>query len=310
MLNIDKFKEMLAQGRTLGAAESGEAALGPLQLLPGIWKNEPNLPGRGWNMIALPFIDKSSALNYRLLVNQYNEELNFGLVDKAVSNRGVDLNLRQNTDQFVATLDYEQMITQIAAADFPKSGLAGPSELPIHHEPGLFLHMTNLATNGFDLARLGSIPHVNSVLALGMARAIDGAPVIPDESGLPVGFTDLNNPYLLPYKHFHEHLFQGVFDPTLPNELLKEANEGVPIVRTTELEFDTVFETGGVINIPFIKKQADATQMKAKFWIQELEATNDNGQPLLRLQYTQTVLLDFFGISWPHVSINTLEKIS
>jgi hypothetical protein len=228
-------------------------------------------------------------------------------VDTGVPNRGVDLDESKNTDQFVATLDYDQSIIQIAAKDFPESGEAGESG-PIHHEPGLFLHMTNMATNSFDLARLGSIPHGNSVLALGKARIIDGAQVIPQDSGLPKGFSKLGNPYLAPYKHFHENLFQGVFDPTLPNKLLNEANKGVNIVKTTELTFDSTIESGGISNIPFIKKQADATKMKASFWIQELDQKDSKGNPILRLQYTQTVILDFFGIEWPHVSINTLQK--
>lgn len=308
MLSTIKFKEMLAQGRTLKHAPFGEDALGPLKQLPGVWSNTPNLLGKGWNMIALPFIKNGSSLNYRLLLNQYNEKLEFSLVDKGVPNRGIDLNELQNTDQFVATLDYDQSITQIAAEDFPESGKAGPSELPIHHEPGLFLYMTNMATNGYDIARLGSIPHGNSVLALGKGQTFKGAPTIPEESGLPIGFSKLNNPYLAPYKHFHENLFMGVFDPTLPNDLLNEANKGVNIVKTTELMFDTTIETGGISNIPFIKKQADATKMKATFWIQELAEKDSKGNPILRLQYTQTVILDFFGIEWPHVSINTLQR--
>lgn len=308
MLSTKKIKEMLAQGRTLMHAPAGEDALGPLKQLTGVWTNKPDLPGRGWNMIALPFIKKGSSLNYRLLLNQYNEKHEFSLVDKGVPNRGVDLNEPENTDQFVATLDYDQSITQIAAKDFPESGEAGPSGLPIHHEPGLFLHMANMATNGFDLARLGSIPHGNTVLALGKGQTIEGAPTIPQESGLPLGFSKLDNPYLAPYKHFHENLFQGVFDPTLPNDLLNKANKGVNIVKTTELTFDSTIETGGISNIPFIKKQADATKMKTSFWIQELDQKDPKGNPILRLQYTQTVILDFFGIEWPHVSINTLQK--
>ncbi|MFO7826484.1 MAG: heme-binding protein [Cyclobacterium sp.] len=309
MLTTENFKEMLAQGRTLKHAPADEDALGPLKQLTGVWTNVPHLPGHGWNMIALPFIKEGSSLNYRLLLNQYNEKNAFGLVDKGVPNRGVDLNEPENTDQFVATLDYDQSITQIAAMDFPESGEAGPPDLPIHHEPGLFLHMTNLATTGFDIARLGSIPHGNSVLALGKARTIDGAPTIPQESGLPLGFKKLDNPYLAPYKHFHENLFKGVFDPTIPNDLLTKANEGVAIVKTTELTFDSTFESGGISSIPFIKKQANATKMNATFWIQELADKDSNGDPILRLQYTQTVILNFFGIDWPHVSVNTLQKV-
>jgi hypothetical protein len=51
--------------------------------------------------------------------------------------------------------------------------------------------------------------------------------------------------------------------------------------------------------------------------LQELAEKDANGDPKLRLQYTQTVMLDFFKredgkegrIKWPHVSINTMEKV-
>ncbi len=324
MLNEETLKTFKNQPRTISQAETGDEQLGPLKLLPGSWKS---LPGRGWNMIALPFAtEPESRLNYRLLINQYNEELKFTLVDKAVPNRGIRKNgTTVDSDQFVAALDYEQMITQIAAEDFPESGKAGAPGLAIHHEPGFWLHMANESTNGLDIARLATIPHGDSVLALGTSKQSDSAPTIPDINGLPVGVNqDLKSPYLTPYKHFHDAPFKGVvtnsafpgFDPLSPNDLLKLANEGVDIVKTTVLNVDTTVETGGIVNIPFIVKQANAAAMKSTFWIQELADTDVNGNPKLRLQYSQVVILDFFPrrdglpgvIRWPHVSINTLEK--
>ena len=59
--------------------------------------------------------------------------------------------------------------------------------------------------------------------------------------------------------------------------------------------------------------------MKSTFWIQELKQRDKNGHPKLRLQYSQTVMLDFFRpradelpgrAQWPHISINTLEKVA
>ncbi len=314
--------------RQIEKAQSGDPDLGPLKLLPGKWKNLPNLPGRGWNMIALPFVAPAGdgfPFNYRLLVNQYNEELEFTLVDKAVPNRGVRLNLgpAANTDQFLVTLDYQQQITQIAADDFPKSGKAGVGGLGIHHEPGLWLHMTNEITDSLNIARLASIPHGDSVLALGQSSEHPGAPSIFDINGLPIGVDqDLDNPYLAPYKHFNDNLFQGLFNPVTPNALLEAANQGVEIERTTVLDVDTTRPTGGISNIPFIVRQANATVMRSTFWIQELKEKDGYGNPKLRLQYSQLVLLDFFPrvdglppgccpgrIQWPHVSINTMEKV-
>ena len=323
LLDQHKVENIKGQDRSIKLAKTGEDELGALKLLPGVWRNVPNLPGRGWNMIALPFVapETEKNLDYRLLVNQYNEELRFTTVDKAVPNRGVKEVKDQlvNSDQFVVTLDYEQEITQIAADDRPKSDKAGGKNLPIHHEPGLFLQMANNITGDFEIARLGSVPHGNSVFSLGKVISIDGPPEIIDINGLPIGVDqDLDSPYLSPYKHFHEHPFEGIFDPVFPNRLLEKANKGVEIVRTTELHFDTTFGTGGINNIPFIERQADASEMVSTFWIQELAEKDSNGNPKLRIQYSQTIMLDFFNrldgrpgqVKWPHVAINTLEKVS
>jgi len=307
--------------RSIHVPVSGEADLGPLTLLPGKWSNKPDLIGRGWNMIALPFATRpGSPLDYRLLLNQYNEELDFFLVDKNVPNRGVQRNgpATVQTDQMVVTMDYEQDIRQIKAADFPVSGKAGDPNGAIHHEPGLWLYMRDQVKNGIDIARLASVPHGDSVLAMGRSRQFDGPPKIPAVNGLPIGVTqDLDHPYLEPYKHFHAPPFEGLFDPTIPHQLLEGANQGVTVKRTTELEVDTKTPTGGVVNIPFITKQANATSMKSTFWIEELAETGPEGKPRLRLQYLQVVLLEFFGrrdgmpglIQWPHVSINTMEWV-
>jgi len=329
MVTESTVRKLQSQGRQVQEAIFGDDDLGPLQKLPGTWRNEPNLIGRGWNMIALPSAtEPESRINYRLLVNQYNEELKFSLVDKGVPNRGIARNGGTvDSDQFVVTLDYEQMIAQVSADDFPATDKAGDAGLPIHHEPGLWLHMTNETTNGLDIARLATIPHGDSALALGTSKTIDGAASIPRVNGLPIGVPqNLDGGYLSPYKHYNDNPFKGIvnapgfpgFNPVNPQELLALANDGLAVRRTTILEVDTSVEKAGIRNIPFINKQANAADMKSTFWIQELEETDESGEPKLRLQYLQVVLLDFFPrfdgspglIRWPHVSINTLEKVA
>jgi len=314
--------------RKYGKPARNDPNLGPLRLLPGMWKSQ----GRGWNMIALPFATAPSPLDYRLLLNQYDEQLEFTFVDDNVPNRGVDKSTPTvQTDQFVVTVDYQQTIQQVAAVDFPDSkGLAGPGGLAIHHEPGLWLHMKNQITDGLDLARLATIPHGDSVLALGQSSEHSGSSGIPHINSLPEGVTqDLDgNPYLRPYKHFHDRPFKGTvtaagfpgFDPTRTHVLLELANAGAKIVKTTTLAVDSTIPTGGIANIPFVVRKANAASMKSIFWIQELADKDANGDPKLRLQYLQVVLLDFFPrrdgfpgccpglILWPHVSINTLDK--
>ena len=320
MLTTARISALRARGRYIELAQTGDSDLGPLQLLPGTWKNYPNLPGRGWNMIALPFATQpGSPIDYRLLLNQYNEELKFTLVDKAVPNRGIKRNgTSVNTDQFVVTLDYEQVIQQIVAEDQPVSGMAGNPGIAIHHEPGLWLHMTNETDEGSDIGRLGTIPHGDSVLALGKGVVAAGPPTIPAINGLPIGVNqNLASPYLAPYAHFNANPFMGLFDPVNPHLLLAAATPP-NVVRTTTLSVSTKVETAGIVNIPFIVKQANAAEMISTFWIMELDTLDGAGHPNLVMQYLQIVLLDFFPrrdglpglIRWPHVSINTMEKIA
>ena len=323
--------------RQIRPPQVDEPLLGPLAKLPGTWRSE----GSGWNMIALP--QEGAPFGFRLLVNQYDETLEFVSVDDRVPNRGVKRSDPDpddpdpNPDQFLVALDYQQKIHQVAAADFPPSidiageDLAGGAGLAIHHEPGLFLNMIDELTSDIDIARLATIPHGNSVLALGRSQVLEGEEAAkfkaPAVNGLPIGVRQTLNPvdpdnprYLDPYSHFDATPFMGNvqdspddfpgFNPATPHVLLDFANKDVTINRITELILDTEIESGGIVNIPFIERQADAASMKSTFWIQEL----NNGS--LRLQYLQVVILDFFRrfdglpglIRWPHVSINTLDK--
>ena len=315
--------------RKYGQAKPGYEPLGPLRWLPGTWESK----GRGWNMIALP--SAPPPVNFRVLMNQYNETLRFSFVDDDVPNRGINIPDDEDTDQLLVALDYQQSIDQVVADDFPDSGKEGPRGADIHHEPGLWLHMKNLTTDKLDIARLATIPHGNSVLALGRAEYKKGNPEIPVADGLPIGVPrDLDGFYMSAYKHFEDNPFFGDvpnaggfpgFFPTDMNAILRFALDNLPpAVNTTILHVDTKLQQAGVVNIPFVEKQADASEMTSTFWIQELEEKDDKGNPKLRLQYTQTVMLDFFPrpdgstnpdgspqlIRWPHISINTLDKVS
>ena len=210
----EKFEAYsISDKRRIETAQQGDPELGPLKLLPGTWANirvehrlkdangdenpfagdgshegtgQSPLDGRGWNLIALPFI-RNGGPPFRLLMNQYNEVLDFATVDDKVPNRGIDFGSGQNTDQEVAALDYTQRIRQLAAADDAESGKALEPGLDIHHEPGFFLHMKQQTISDFTIARLATIPHGNSVTAIGKFVEIDGPPTIPPLSGMPEG---------------------------------------------------------------------------------------------------------------------------
>jgi hypothetical protein len=332
MLNAIELKAAVDDGRIITQATRGDPALGDLTLLPGTWANADNLAGHGWNMIALPYKEPGRTVNpdtpdqksdFRLLLNQFNETLTFTTVDKGVPNRGAAFAQILDRDQHLAALQYVQHIEQIAAVDSPLTPNTEdtPKEAAaIHHEPGLFLHLFSQTNGGPDIARLATIPHGDAVLALGSGVAVDGPPNfdnIGDFSPLPIGVdADVDhNPYLAPYKQFKDHPFKNLFDPTNPLALLKAAVQGINIKRTTVLTLDTSLLTGGIHNIPFVAKQANASRMRAVFWIEELADPDAQGNPQFMLQYAQRVLLDFFSlgdpdlgrIKWPHISINTMK---
>jgi hypothetical protein len=62
----------------------------------------------------------------------------------------------------------------------------------------------------------------------------------------------------------------------------------------------------GTANTFFLGKNASADIVSATFWIETVK--KPGGGHFLQLQYTQTVILDFNGLSWPHVSVATLRK--
>jgi len=386
-------KKMREMPRSIEMAKSGDVDLGPFKWLPeGTWKNASE---HGFNLIALPFHDGDTgekSRGYRVLVNKYKEELEFTLADKGAPNRGVipveehdcnednekfepcnerDKNKNgkfETQDQFAVTLDYIQIIKQVKAVSFPDTTPPETGEIKkkIHHEPGLFLRMSNpvettiqrkptVRNVPLNLARLATIPHGDSVLALGSCETLEYSEeavakmtgekadaevraylTIPKDDfrmGMPQGTTqDLGTPddpgssYLEQYRKTH---LDG-FDPVLPQKKLFEdlksalgvetfkGLEKFPIKKTTRIFFDTELETGGILNIPFVTKQANAAAMRSTFWIHELDTPKKGKEPKLVLQYLQTVLLDFHvirsddmpgRIRWPHISINTLKKV-
>ncbi len=359
MLTKDLLRDLVARGRVIqksSPAHRGDPKLGVLAELPGVWENSDGFEGRAWNMIALPFGTTGQFGDFRLLLNQANETLDFDLVDLGVPNRGAS---RQ--DQHLAALRYLQALDQVAAIDAasasdgsviipatpdtndtpkgeqlqPGPGVPAGTPVGIHREPGLFLHLANLTgppsslvSGGPDLARLANIPHGDAVLAMGLngaAAPTSGAPDFANAAlkaafdPLPIGLanTSLGNPYLGPYKHFHDNPFKGIFDPTDPLELLDGAvaqvMPGSTVLETTTFSVDSAV-SGGIQNIPFVVAQANAARVSATFWIEKVQKAD--GDIRFVLQYAQRVLLEFFprgdgnsgNIQWPHISVNTMIR--
>jgi hypothetical protein len=134
--------------------------LGPLQDLAGTWK------GHGFNLIARPdFNDKTDLY---LQLNQTHETLKFDPIGSTIPNRGFG-----QCDIELFGLTHLQQIVD--------AGHDGA----LHIEPGIWVTQPNTTFPPETVpapkrlvARMGTIPHGNSLLAEGIAEPFTGPPVL------------------------------------------------------------------------------------------------------------------------------------
>ncbi|WP_213805258.1 heme-binding protein [Granulicella sp. dw_53] len=284
--------------------------LGPLRELPGSWI------GTGFNLIARP--DFQNQKPFFLEINSTIEDLQFTIIGGGIPNRG-----SEQGDINVHGLHYLQKVAD------------GLTHGALHIETGVWIHVPE-TTDPKDpptVVRQSTIPHGNSLLAQStFLKEVDGGPVIDAVDTFP--FTDatipgLNTPaqdiitdpaYVGPY------LNSALPETGLPAGLNAQATIRNPslallasikdqnITHTTVIQISTTAAQGstGILNIPFVVRNANALQMDAIFWIETVQPTD--GAPFLQLQYVQRVILDFPPkpgapiIHWPHISVATLVK--
>jgi hypothetical protein len=134
--------------------------LGLLRELAGTWK------GRGFNLIARP--DFHDQTDLYLQLNQTRETLRFEPIGSSIPNRGFG-----QDDIELFGLTYLQ---QIADAELDGA---------LHIEPGIWVVQPptsfppeSAPAPGQLVARMGTIPHGNSLLAEGIAEPFNGPPVL------------------------------------------------------------------------------------------------------------------------------------
>jgi hypothetical protein len=143
---------------------SVDTKLGFLAQLAGTWE------GEGFNLIARP--DKQGDSPLFLELNQTFETLSFIPISSSIPNRG---NVVDDIELFGLT--YLQKIS-----DSVTKGA-------LHIEPGIWVHIPSQDQNNGatqSVARMGTIPHGNSLLAQGTAIKLDpfaGNPFDPDKLG-------------------------------------------------------------------------------------------------------------------------------
>jgi hypothetical protein len=272
--------------------------LGPLRELGGTWV------GRGFNLISLPDFDNPPPAGpqpFRLKLNATVENLEFRPIGGNVPNRG---STGQN-DINIFGLTYLQRVS-----DATSNGA-------LHIEPGVWLHVPSTTVPALPntVVRQGSIPHGTSVLAQGaVIPTVKGGPNI--QVADPTPFTDAgpltNEKYLTPFTTAVAPQGAQLSYVKNPNQALLDAIATQTIISTEVLDISTEsttapsFHGGGLLNIPFLVSNANATQFKATFWIETVQ--QEDGTTFMQLQYTQTVILNFLKINWPHISVATLVK--
>jgi hypothetical protein len=291
--------------------------LGLLKDLPGRWE------GKGFNLIARP-AKQGVATNptFFLELNGTHETLEFTAIGGDIPNRG-DI----EPTRLLHAIHYLQTVADCEDGSF------------IHKEPGLWVHIPATAENTSETyVRQATIPHGDSLVAQSTFFSdppIVGGPKIEPVNSLPFPLTnpipglndvthavvtnpDYLNPYLtdpLPDDCLPKGLNAAVTikDPT---EVLRAQIKGQNIIETIVIGITTSFPSPvttappiqGIVNIPFVVKNANATQMDAIFWIEKVTHPTFPHRQFMQLQYVQRVILDFAGLHWPHVSVATLIK--
>jgi hypothetical protein len=281
------------------------AELGDLGGLVGTWT------GTGFNTIWRP--NQPGLGSDRFLeLNVTVETLQFDLISGTIPNRGL-----LQGDLFMAGLHYLQQISDANVKDPISHQDSG-----LHLEPGVWLSVpsTSSPLEPATVARLASIPHGTTIVAQGSMLTTSGAPTIGPVSITPflignpaktITFPEQTLTDATPFRTQGPGL-TGVVQTMLdnPNSVLTRA---AAVTTTTTLIVSTDVTTpllgGGTANTAFLQggpggPNADAAQVDATFWLQ---TTSGSNEPNL-LQYSQRVLLNFNGLSWPHVTVATLRK--
>jgi len=270
--------------------------------------------GTGFNLIEIPNMNQAKpgpppADKFKLILNNTSETITFSEIGGDIINRG-----NAQGDIAFKGLHYLQQVADVNSNE------------GIHLETGLFLNLPGGSDPHVQptIARLGSIPHGDSILCQGRIFKVEGGPefsLVPDPPPAPppppsdtppadpTPFTldkdgkrvNDTSPQYLSLLHNAEPP-AGISKDIImnPNKLLVDAIQGQKIIETIVILLDANpingvgnvdAPVGGITNIPFVNVNANAASITAIFWIETVQ--NDDGSTFLQLQYTQTVILDF-----------------
>ena len=291
--------------------------------------------GPGFNMIWRPH-NKSGAnpKDFFLELDVTKDTLSFTDITgpQGIANRGL-----LQDDIPLGGLGYQQEVSDVTRV---------PTK-PLHFEPGVWINIpsTKDPAEVTTVARMGSIPHGTTINAQG--RAFDsptGQPRFTPASIMPfqIGSVDDGVTGIVPFDEGKPPVATtlpartpavevvGLTDAHFqdPSKILSDVTSGQTILNTKVFQITTnvaasdskqspnpgaPHEGGGIGNIAFLVgttngPNANAAQMTATFWVEQVRGTD--GKTFLQLQYIQRVLLNFNGLSWPHISLATMVVTS
>jgi len=277
-----------------------------LHALSGEWR------GQGFTMIAVPSFTNTKR-DFDLKLFNTEESIIFGGVRDGIRNG------RNKDETFLSSVSYYQSVHN---KNYPFNEL--------HVETGMWFFAPAIGDSAQELWRAGIVPHGNAFLAGSILDELldqKKPPVFEDMDVRP--FTQHNEsdirqnlPYTVPYEtptlpdsmvpRYTTNIGNIVINPT---EFLKKDNEGLNIVETKTIAISSIEpgdSFGGLLNIPPLQHEANASQIEATFYIEKVQ--RDDGTSYYQLQYVQEIYIDFrvFDkdpiLTWPHVSVATLRK--
>jgi hypothetical protein len=284
----------------LGVANQASTAnsLGPLRDLPGYWH------GTGLSIIARPDYNPANEDGFFLQLNWLYETLECTTIGAPIVNRGS----RQDDISLYG-------VTYIWRVTDAYTGSA------LHIEPGCLLHTpeTSVPAAEATVVRLSTIPHGNSLTAVGEFQEIDptGPPDLPPVNTIPFPMgsepppAGTKNPYKA-YDLAQECAYRtSPLPPEItqrliedPMNVVRDGMAGKMITHVTRMFTDTR-RGGGVVNIPFVSENANSVDCESEIAVEHVQGPEGE---YLQMQYHQIALLDYDGMRYPHVTVGTLVK--
>jgi hypothetical protein len=307
------------------------------QHLIGTWTNQ-NLPGTGkgdasspysYNVMPLPQESRQPSgqdTGYILKNFTLYETVTFHGTDAAVTVPGAATNRGGAYAQTAYALFYDQ---QVRTPEGPAAGKI------VHLENGAWLHLQTEPQiigpygypsgdplhekgdpvpqpPGMTIAKQISVPHGNSVLALGSFSMRDGSPDIPDApSVFPVPDGLNTAPYSQAldspanYQNPQPAFALGITS-TLQQAVSDLESAAKPVLSYIHCHVDTV-NGGAVMNIPFEIRKAALTRYVADYWLLSLDGVNYD-----TLAYVQTmelaIMVNGARYTFPHATANVISK--